>query len=78
MGFFQKGLALRLGERWVLLVEAVEFAVVFLELLLAESVDDFGSWVDAFVGEAAFDLVSVGFEFGVWDLRVGSLQSFHG
>ena len=71
MGLFGEGLGFSVGERWVLKCETVEFAVVFLELLLAESVDDFGSWVDAFVDEVAFDLVGVGFELGVRELRVG-------
>ncbi|PRQ19882.1 hypothetical protein RchiOBHm_Chr7g0222171 [Rosa chinensis] len=51
MHFFGNGLALGLGERWVLFIEAVEFAIVFLDFFLAESVDDFGSWVHTFVGD---------------------------
>lgn len=78
MGFFGKGFALGLRERWALIDEAVEFAVVFLDFFLAEGVDDFGSWVHALVGEPAFDFISVWFELGIRDLRDCTLQSFHG
>ncbi len=47
-----------------MLGEAVQFAVVFLDLFLAEEVDDFGSWVHALVNEFTFDILGVWFEFG--------------
>jgi len=80
MGFFGQGLFLGLRERrrWIRPREAVELAVVFLDFFFADGVDDLGSWVDTFLGEVAFDFISVGFELGVRDLREGSLQSFHG
>ena len=37
---------------------------MFLDLFLAEEVNDFGSWVDALLDELAFDFVGVWFEFG--------------
>ena len=44
---------------------ALEFAVVFLDLFLAEGVDDFGGWVvHALLGEPPFDFLCVWFEFG--------------
>lgn len=81
MGFFgRQGLFLGLRERlrWIRLREAVELAVVFLDFFFTDGVDDLASWVDTFLGEVAFDFITVGFELDVRDLWEGSLQSFHG
>lgn len=81
MGFVRQGLFLGLRKRRggrVGLCEAIELAVVLLNFFLADGVDYLGSWVHASIVESAFDFISVWFEFGMRDLREGSLQSFHG
>lgn len=47
MGIFGEGLFLGVGEGWGglgFLGKRIQFAVVFLDLLLAQDVDDFGGW----------------------------------
>lgn len=46
----------------------VRFAEGFLEVFLAESVDDFGSWVYALFEEVLFDFV---FRWGLWKAMRG-------
>ena len=70
MGVFGEGLDLRGGEGWGLRGKlALGFAESFVELFLAEGVDDFGGWVDASFEELLFDFLDVWFGWG----RVGKV-----
>ena len=65
MLFLRQGSLLGLGERRGFVGSsglAVELSVVFLDVFLAEGVDDFGCWVDTLSDEAALDGFGVGFE----------------
>lgn len=56
-------------RRGLVVGEALRFAVVFLDLFLAEGVDDLRGWVHALFEKVSFDSLGVWFELGRRNLR---------
>lgn len=73
---FRQGLGLG-GSEWRRGL-GLQFSVVLLDFLVAEYVDDLGSWIDSLLDEFASDFVGVWAELGDGATLEMEVQRLHG